>query len=272
MPGSGSGRMSTSHGGSDSSFNAMVRPLARRRGDGAQASQRIWRLPPERCSPHRAELHPRSRPRWWDLRFSRRRGLTSSPPSFASGLRIGRRLASGNRYRAAQIASVEEKWAAVEEEGETWFGFSAVRPMPGTRDEVLPGAASRSYARGIAASRSGRRDNDWLLHCGDAYFHHSEVEPDGGAAPKGLRWFESLMDFDGAQRRANQVRLRELARLALGEVKLICSHDIADFAAMKSEAREARPAPAPVRRPRLDGALRGAARLAQQSDARASRR
>ena len=48
--------------------------------------------------------------------------------------------------------------------------------------------------------------------------------------------------------------------------------DMADFAAMKSEAREARPAPARVRPPRLDGALRGAARLAQQSDARASRR
>jgi hypothetical protein len=80
------------------------------------------------------------------------------------------------------------------------------------------------------------------------------------------------VEFDGAQRRANQARLRELARFALGEVKLICSHDINDFAAMKNEAREAQPAPAPVRRPRLDGALRGAARLAQQNDSRASRR
>jgi hypothetical protein len=106
----------------------------------------------------------------------------------------------------------------------------------------------------------------------DAYFHHSEVEPDGDAAPRGLRFFESLVEFDGAQRRANQARLRELARLALGEVKLICSHDLVDFAAMKSEAREARPAPTPLRPPRLDGALRGAARPAQQSDARASRR
>ena len=114
------------------------------------------------------------------------------------------------------------------------------------------------------------RADDWLLHCGDAYFHCGEIEPDG-VAPKGVRFFESMVEFDGAQRRANQARLRELARLALGEVKLICSHDISDFAAMKSEAREIRPTPAPVRPPRLDGALRGA-RLAQQSDARASRR
>jgi glyoxylase-like metal-dependent hydrolase (beta-lactamase superfamily II) len=168
-----------------------------------------------------------------------------------------------------QIAAVK-KWAAVEEVGESWFGFSAVRAIPGTRDEVLlvplPGH-SRGHC-GVAV----RRANDWLLHCGDAYFHHSEVELDGGATPKGVRWFESLVEFNGAQRRANQARLQELARLALGEVKLICSHDVVDFAAMKSEAREAQPAPAPVRPPRLDGALRGAARLAQQSDARASRR
>jgi glyoxylase-like metal-dependent hydrolase (beta-lactamase superfamily II) len=178
-------------------------------------------------------------------------------------------LGERNRYRKAQIAAVK-KWAAVEEDGESWFGFSAVRAIPGTRDEVLlvplPGH-SRGHC-GVAV----RRADDWLLHCGDAYFHHSEVEPNGGAAPKGLRWFESVVQFDGAQRRANQARLRELARLALGEVKLICSHDLADFAAMKSEAREARPAPAPLRPPRLDGALRGAARPAQQSDARASRR
>jgi glyoxylase-like metal-dependent hydrolase (beta-lactamase superfamily II) len=174
-----------------------------------------------------------------------------------------------SRYRAVQIASVK-KWAPLEEDGETWFGFSAVRAIPGTRDEVLlvplPGH-SRGHC-GVAV----RRADDWLLHCGDAYFHHSEVEPDGGAAPNGVRFFESLVQFDGAQRRANQARLRELARLALGEVKLICSHDTADFAAMTSEARAAQPAPAPVRPPRLDGALRGAARLAQQSDARASRR
>ena len=178
-------------------------------------------------------------------------------------------LSERSRYRAVQIAAVK-KWAAVEEEGESWFGFSAVRAIPGTRDQVLlvplPGH-TRGHC-GVAV----RRADDWLLHCGDAYFHSSEVAPDGGAAPRGLRWFESLADVDGAQRRANQARLRELARLALGEVKLICSHDFVEFAAMRSEAREAQPAPAPVRPPRLDGALRGAARLAQQSDARASRR
>jgi glyoxylase-like metal-dependent hydrolase (beta-lactamase superfamily II) len=156
-------------------------------------------------------------------------------------------LSERNRYRRAQISSVK-KWAAVEAEGEFWFGFSAVRTIPGTRDEVLlvplPGH-SRGHC-GVAV----RREDDWLLHCGDAYFHRSEVEPDGRAAPKGVRFFESLVEFDGVQRRANQARLRELARLAAGEVTLICSHDLSNFFGMKSAQREAQAAPQPISAPR----------------------
>ncbi len=169
-----------------------------------------------------------------------------------------------NRYRKAQISSVK-KWAAIEEEGNSWFGFSAVRAIPGTGDEVLliplPGH-SRGHC-GVAV----RRADDWLFHCGDAYFHHAEVAADGGKAPKGVRFFESLAQFDGAQRLANQARLRELARLAAGEVTLICSHDISDFFAMKSAQREAPAAPqsASAAEPVV------APRPAQQRDLRARR-
>jgi glyoxylase-like metal-dependent hydrolase (beta-lactamase superfamily II) len=167
-------------------------------------------------------------------------------------------LSERSRYRKAQIAAVK-KWDAVEEEGESWFGFSAVRAIPGTRDEVLlvplPGH-TRGHC-GVAV----RRANDWLLHCGDAYFHHSEVEPGGAAAPKGLRWFQSMVDVDGAERRANQARLRELARLGVGEVKLICSHDLFEFFAMKSGQREADASPQTV----------SVARPVPQRDLRASR-
>jgi glyoxylase-like metal-dependent hydrolase (beta-lactamase superfamily II) len=177
-------------------------------------------------------------------------GLSDFPDAavhvFAAELRAASHrssLSERSRYRAVQIAAVK-KWHAVEEEGETWFGFSAVRAIPGTHDEVLlvplPGH-TRGHC-GVAI----RRADDWLLHCGDAYFHRSEVAPVGDAAPKGLRWFESRMDVDGMQRRANQERLRELAHLAAGTVKLICSHDPAEFAAMRSAAREERTGQQPV--------------------------
>ena len=181
-------------------------------------------------------------------------GLSDFPDAavhvFAAELRAASHrstLIERSRYRAVQISAVK-KWAPVEEEGETWFGFSAVRAIPGTRDEVLliplPGH-TRGHC-GVAV----RRADDWLIHCGDAYFHRSEIEPDGGPAPKGARLFESLINVDSKARLANQARLRDLARLAAGEVKLICSHDIAEFFAMRNEQREERAAPRPVSAPR----------------------
>jgi glyoxylase-like metal-dependent hydrolase (beta-lactamase superfamily II) len=151
-----------------------------------------------------------------------------SRPSFAPR-RTRQAFWSGGRYRAAQIAAVKT-WAPVEADGEAWFGFKAVRAIPGARDEVLlvplPGH-TRGHC-GVAVKLS----EGWLLHCGDAYFHHSEVSAVGGAAPPGLRLYETLTSIDNAARLANQARLRDLARSATGEVKLVCSHDLSEFTAL----------------------------------------
>ena len=69
-----------------------------------------------------------------------------------------------------------------------------------------------------------RRGEGWLLHCGDAYFHHGEVQTPPHCPP-GLRFFQNLNQTDGAARRENQERLRELAARHGDEVELICSHD-----------------------------------------------
>ena len=136
----------------------------------------------------------------------------------------------------------------VKEEGESWFGFSAVRAIPGTRDEVLlvplPGH-TRGHC-GVAV----RRADDWLLHCGDAYFHHSEIESGGAPVPAGLRTLQRLVSVDGAARRANLARLRNLARLTMGEVKLFCSHDSIEFAALKGEEPQVEIVSPPVSAPR----------------------
>jgi glyoxylase-like metal-dependent hydrolase (beta-lactamase superfamily II) len=134
------------------------------------------------------------------------------------------------RYRPAQLSGVAN-WAPVQAGGEDWFGFKAVRAMPGTRDDMLlvplPGH-SRGHC-GVAI----RTPSGWLLHCGDAYFHHAEVAPEGGSAPVGVRAFESLVNMDKAARVGNQIRLRELARRHGDEVRLISSHDPAELAACR---------------------------------------
>ena len=130
------------------------------------------------------------------------------------------------RYRGSQLSGVA-KWAPVEEAGEAWFGFASVRALPGTRDDVLliplPGH-SRGHC-GVAVAT----DRGWLLHCGDAYFHHAEVA--AGQAPAGLSWFESRVAFDNKARLANQKRLKELKRDFGGGITLVCSHDPAELAA-----------------------------------------
>ena len=174
------------------------------------------------------------------------RPSTFSPTSFEQ-LRALLASSSGSDIAACRSRQ-SRSGRRFRKKANSWFGFSAVRAIPGTRDDVLlvplPGH-TRGHC-GVAV----KRQDDWLLHCGDAYFLHSELERDGGAAPKALRWLESRLSVDDGQRGANQARLRELACASAGEVKLICSHDLAEFAAMRTEERENRIALRPVSAPR----------------------
>jgi hypothetical protein len=69
-----------------------------------------------------------------------------------------------------------------------------------------------------------RQGDRWLLHCGDAYFHHGEVQTPAHCPPA-LRAFQTLDELDREARRENRERLRELARRHSDGVELICSHD-----------------------------------------------
>jgi glyoxylase-like metal-dependent hydrolase (beta-lactamase superfamily II) len=124
------------------------------------------------------------------------------------------------RYPPAHVAHGPD-WVVHAVDGDTWHGFDAVRVLPDVEAEIalipLPGH-SRGHI-GVAV-----RDSDgWLLHCGDAYFHHGEMaEPPD--CPVGLRLFQAAMAADNGARRANQDRLRELARRHPDDVTLFCGH------------------------------------------------
>jgi len=135
------------------------------------------------------------------------------------------------RYRRVQLEEVV-RWDPIEVGGEGWFGFASVRALPGARDDVLliPLIGHTRGHCGVAV----RTASGWLLHCGDAYFHHSELVPKAGRAPVGIRAFESLVDIDRAARLANQQRLQELLRKHGHEVRLVCSHDPAELAACRA--------------------------------------
>lgn len=113
-------------------------------------------------------------------------------------------------------------WVRHRVEGERWFGFEAIRAIPGLDPDVLlvPLVGHTRGHCGVAV----RGSQGWLIHCGDAYFFHGEVETPA-ACPLGLMAFQSLVQINGEQRLHNQRRLRELKAQHGGEIELFCAHD-----------------------------------------------
>ncbi len=69
------------------------------------------------------------------------------------------------------------------------------------------------------------RDRDgWLLHAGDAYFHHAQLDA-RPRMPLVLGLFQRRADMDRATRIQNQERLRRLKAAHGAEVKIVNSHD-----------------------------------------------
>jgi glyoxylase-like metal-dependent hydrolase (beta-lactamase superfamily II) len=76
------------------------------------------------------------------------------------------------------------------------------------------------------------RDGDrWLLHAGDAYFHHQELT--GKKAPGVLEVFQEMRAMDRKERLANRARLAELH--AQGTVQIFCAHDPDELTAFSTQ-------------------------------------
>lgn len=139
------------------------------------------------------------------------------------------------RYRRAHW-SHNPHWIRHEIEGDEWFGFEGVKILPDLGTEVLmvPLIGHTLGHTGIAI----KRKDGWLLHCGDAYFHHDELSTPPGC-PSGLRLFQNLNNADRRQRLANQERLRELVSRHGEEVSLLCSHDPYELDGAQASAADA---------------------------------
>ncbi|MDH6133377.1 glyoxylase-like metal-dependent hydrolase (beta-lactamase superfamily II) [Kitasatospora sp. MAA4] len=131
-----------------------------------------------------------------------------------------------DRYRPVQWAH-GPRWVEHGSGGESWYGFQAVRPLAEASSDLLlvplPGH-TRGHS-GVAV----RDGEGWLLHCGDAYFSHTDIDPGAGRRPPGLRAFQRMVAVDDRARLHNQERLRALRREHGAEVRLICAHDPDEF-------------------------------------------
>lgn len=161
---------------------------------------------------------------------------------FASELEAARqpRLSERARY-VAEHWRHGPRWVEhrAEAGGDSWFGFESVRILPGFDAEVLlvPLAGHSRGHTGVAV-RDGER---WLLHCGDAYFNHGQVQTPP-SCPGVLAFYQRFLAADNAARLANAERLRELAAAHGDEVTLFCSHDPRELEREQDRAAAAAPA------------------------------
>ncbi|SDO35574.1 MBL fold metallo-hydrolase [Lentzea jiangxiensis] len=142
----------------------------------------------------------------------------------AAELRTALTQAPSYRYRPAHWAHGPQ-WRAYESADDSWFGFGAVQPE-GLPEEFklvpLPGH-TQGHA-GIAVHDGSR----WLLHCGDAYYYHRELEETPETHPV-LDVVQTRSAHDHGDRVTTQDRLRALARDHSAEVTLFSAHDPWEF-------------------------------------------
>ncbi len=131
-------------------------------------------------------------------------------------------LLEKRRYIQAQWAHGPQ-WQLHEAGGDAWFGFTGVHAV--SDDVVL--VPLRGHTRGHAGVAVRTPEGGWLLHAGDSYFWHGELERPP-AYNYGLVGFQKLMAVHEKERRTNQERLREL-RAGHPEVTIFSAHDETEF-------------------------------------------
>lgn len=113
-------------------------------------------------------------------------------------------------------------------EGERWHGFECVRQPEGLPPEILliplPGH-TRGHC-GVAV----QSDKGWLLHAGDQYYYHGEMDHENPRCTKALHALQKFFATDWATQQRNQQRLRELARDHVSTLRVFCAHDPQEFA------------------------------------------
>ncbi|MEV0966664.1 MBL fold metallo-hydrolase [Streptomyces sp. NPDC049910] len=145
---------------------------------------------------------------------------------YRAAMRRDTRL-EGNRYRPAQWAHGAD-WIVHDHADSDWMGFPASRVLraPDILLVPLPG-----HTRGHSAVAVQQPDR-WLLHAGDAYFFHGEIDLRRPRCPRPLALHQRLVADDHDMRLGQLERLRSLRRAHPRLVRIFSSHDPFEFELM----------------------------------------
>jgi glyoxylase-like metal-dependent hydrolase (beta-lactamase superfamily II) len=143
---------------------------------------------------------------------------------------MGRRTAQEkSRYRPAHFRHGPQ-WVIHRLEGESWMGLESVRAI--ADDVILVPLLGHTRGHCGVAVRTG---DGWLLHAGDAYFHHREMHSPPKCTP-GLAMFQRMAAVDDRQRRNSQERIRAVKR-AHPEVHIHSAHCPVELDALQGGSR-----------------------------------
>ncbi|OHU55756.1 hypothetical protein BKG83_16220 [Mycobacteroides chelonae] len=121
------------------------------------------------------------------------------------------------KARAAADARVSRR--------DSWFGFEAARQLKGLPEQILTipiGGHTQGHV-GVVIDTGRTEQPRWLLHAGDTYLHHDEMNANPQCPPM-LKYFQYLLEEDADIRHHNVRRLREL-----NDMQLINGHNLYYF-------------------------------------------
>lgn len=129
------------------------------------------------------------------------------------------------RFMAAHRAH-GPRWAPAHP-GERWFGVDGAARLEGLAHDVLlvPLPGHTPGHSGVAVRLADR----WLLHAGDAYFYHDEIEADPPVSHPALDLIQESAQVDRATRLESLRLLRALHRRNGDEIEIFSAHDPWEF-------------------------------------------
>lgn len=136
------------------------------------------------------------------------------------------------RYRACQW-SHQPRWVQHRTSHGAWQGLQAITPIEGLQADLalVPLIGHTRGHCGVAV----RTDQGWLLHAGDAYFHHTQLR-DPAQTPLGIRLFEQAVQTLPDERRANLAALQTLSRQTDPALQIFSAHDVVEFERLSGSA------------------------------------
>ena len=106
-----------------------------------------------------------------------------------------------------------------------------MRSLKGLPEEILlvPLTGHTLGHSGVAVDTG----DGWLLHAGDAYFFHGQMDPIKPHCPPGMTAFQNVVQTKRRARLENLARLQELAREKQDEVTVFSAHSPIELAAAR---------------------------------------